>query len=186
MADRIARRLREAAAAQSKLPARAADLRRAASLLVETLRAGGRVLVFGNGGSASDALHLAAELEGRFLRERRPLPVLCLNANVSTLTAISNDYGYEQSFARQVRAHARAGDVVVAISTSGASKNVLAAAKEARALGARVIGMTGEKGGPLRALCDVALCAPSSETPRIQECHVVMLHVLCEAVEESI
>ncbi len=184
--DLVLQRLKEAAEVQAKLSACAEPLHQAIALVVAALRAGHRVFVFGNGGSAADAQHLAAELEGRFTRDRKPLPVLSLNSNTSTLTAIGNDYGYDHTFARQVEAHARPGDVVIGISTSGNSKNVLAAVRKAKEVGAAVIGMTGQKGGALRDLCNVALCSPSDWTPRIQECHGVMLHILCEAVEAAL
>jgi D-sedoheptulose 7-phosphate isomerase len=184
--DLVPARLNEAAEVHSKLAACAEPLENAIALIVGALKTGGRVFVFGNGGSAADAQHLAAELEGRFTRERRALPVLALTSNTSTLTAIGNDYGYEHTFSRQVEAHVRAGDIVIAISTSGKSKNVLAGVAKARELKATVIGMTGKSGGPLRAACDLALCAPSDSTPRIQECHGTMMHILCEAIEQSL
>jgi D-sedoheptulose 7-phosphate isomerase len=180
-------RLKEAAEVKAKLAAVIlGPLKRAIGLTVEALRSGKRVYVFGNGGSAADAQHLAAELEGRFTRERRALPVLALTTNTSTLTAIGNDYNYEYTFARQVEAHVSRGDVVIALSTTGRSKNVLAAVQKAKELGASVIGMTGETGGPLKDLCDVALMAPSDDTPRIQECHGTLIHILCEAVEVAL
>lgn len=145
----------------------------AIDLLVERLSAGNKLLVCGNGGSAADALHICAELVGRFLRERRPLPAVALNANQSILTALSNDYSYETVFARQVQALATPGDVVWGISTSGNSKNVVEALRTARALGARTIGLTGEGGGAMAEHADVLLAVPLSSTPRIQEIHVL-------------
>lgn len=182
----VERRLAEAAQVKDRLRAVAGDLERAIDLVTTALRRGNGVLVFGNGGSAADAQHIAAELEGRFYRNRKPLRVLALTTNTSSLTAIGNDLGYEQTFARLVEAHARPGDVVIAISTSGHSKNVLEAVKTARAIGAIVIGMTGQTGGKLRELCDLALCAPSTDVARIQECHITMGHILCEAVEANL
>lgn len=184
--DLVGARLKEAAEVKAKLASCAEPLRSAIALVIGALKTGRRVYVFGNGGSAADAQHLAAELEGRFTKERRALPVLALTSNTSTLTAIGNDYGYEHTFARQVEAHVREGDVVIAISTSGRSKNVLAAVAKARELKAVVIGMTGRSGGPLRDACDLALCAPSESTPRVQECHGTLMHILCEAVEQSL
>ena len=162
----------------------AAEIARAAALVAEALGGGGKVLLCGNGGSAADAQHIAGELVGRFLRERRPLPALALNANTSVLTALGNDYGFEEVFARQVAALGRPGDVLVAISTSGNSPNVLRAAKAARERGMKVIGLTGAGGGKLRELCDLCLCVPSTSTPRIQEMHMLIGHIVCQLVEE--
>ena len=161
-------------------------IQQAIDLLVERLGAGNKLLVCGNGGSAADALHICAELVGRFLRERRPLPAIALNANPAILTALSNDYCYESVFSRQVEALARPGDVVWGISTSGNSKNVLEALRSARALGARTIAMTGATGGVLAEYADVLLAVPLTTTPRIQEVHLVSYHVICEAIEAAI
>ncbi len=158
----------------------------AAELLIETFRAGGRALVFGNGGSASDAQHLASELTGRFDRERPALPALALTANSSDLTAIGNDYGFEHLFARLVQAHGRPGDVAIALSTSGRSANVNVAVAEARARGLRSIGLVGKGGGELASLVDVAVVVPSDSTARIQECHITVTHVLCELVDAAL
>ncbi len=158
----------------------------AAELLIETFRAGGRALAFGNGGSASDAQHLASELAGRFERERPALPALALTANTSDLTAIGNDYGFEQLFARLVQAHGRPGDVAIALSTSGRSANVNAAVAEARARGLRSIGLVGKGGGELVSLVDVAVVVPSDSTARIQECHITVVHALCELVDAAL
>jgi D-sedoheptulose 7-phosphate isomerase len=141
------------------------------------------LLVCGNGGSASDALHIAGELVGRFLIERPALDVICLNANVSVLTAWSNDYDYASVFARQVEAHGRPGGVLWGISTSGNSANVVAAFERARALGLRTIALTGEGGGRLAPLADVLIDVPSRETPRVQEMHLPIYHFICEEVE---
>jgi D-sedoheptulose 7-phosphate isomerase len=154
--------------------------------LIGVLRRGGRIWLFGNGGSAADAQHIAAELEGRFRRDRRPFPAVALTTNTSTLTAVSNDIGFEHSFARLVRAHVRRGDAVVAISTSGRSRNVVDAAREARRIGAVVIGLTGRSASPLARWCDVVFRAPSDETARIQECHITVGHIVCEAIEAEL
>lgn len=159
---------------------------KAAALLVDSLRSGGKLLTFGNGGSASDAQHIAAELVGRYLKERRALPALALTVNTSTLTAVANDYGYEQVFARQVAALATDKDVCIALSTSGNSPNVIQGILAARQRGAKVIGMTGRSGGKLRELCDVCLCVPSDQTPRIQEAHILLGHALCEVAETEL
>ncbi len=155
----------------------------AAALMVEALRGGAKILSFGNGGSAADAQHLAAELAGRFDRERPALPALALTANSSDLTAIGNDYGFEHVFARLIEAHGRPGDVAVAISTSGNSENVLRAADVARARGLRSIGLIGKGGGKLAARVDVAISVPSDVTARVQEAHSMVVHLLCELVE---
>jgi D-sedoheptulose 7-phosphate isomerase len=151
-----------------------------------SLAAGGKLLIAGNGGSAADAQHIAAELTGRFQRERRPLPALALHGNTSALTAIGNDYGYEEVFARELSAHARAGDVFLAISTSGTSRNMLRAIEAARRSKVKVIGLTGETGGKMRAGCDLCLCVPSKSTARVQEMHIVIGHAICELLEEDL
>ena len=158
----------------------------AADALIAAYRNGRKALFFGNGGSAADAQHLAAEFLGRYLRERRPLPAAALVGNASALTAIANDYGYEQVFARQIQALAVAGDVAVGISTSGNSQSVIEGVKTARQMGVYTIGLTGANGGRLRELVDVLIAAPSNETPRVQECHILVGHALCDAVEQAV
>src|SRR5262245_35993464 len=155
----------------------------AAEAIVESLRAGGKVLVFGNGGSAADAQHLAAELVGRFVRDRRALPALALTTDTSILTALGNDFGFEAVFRRQIEAHGRTGDVAIAISTSGRSPNVLEAARVARERGLVTIGLTGRGGGALAPMVDHLLDVPHQDTARIQEVHGMVVHVLCEIVE---
>ena len=164
------------------LPAMAA----AADALIAAYRNGHKALFFGNGGSAADAQHLASEFLGRYLRERRPLPAIALHANTSAVTAIANDYGYEHVFSRQLQALATAGDVAVGISTSGNSQNILEALTVARKMGVYTIGLTGASGGRMRELVDVLIAAPSNETPRIQECHILVGHALCDAVEQAV
>src|SRR5262249_39560681 len=137
-------------------------------------------------GSAADAQHLAAEFLGRYLRERRPMPALALNTNSSAVTAIGNDYGYEQVFARQLEALAAQGDVAVGISTSGNSPSIIEAARCARRLGLHTIGLTGASGGRLLDFVDTLIAVPSDETPRIQECHILVGHALCDAVEQAV
>jgi D-sedoheptulose 7-phosphate isomerase len=168
------------------LPRIAADVAAAVDMIAEALSSGGQLLLAGNGGSAADAQHIAAELTGRFLRERRALRAIALNTNSSGITAIANDYGYEHVFARELSAHARPGDVLLAISTSGNSVSILRAVEEARKHDVRVIGLTGESGGQMRHLCDLCLCAPSSRTARIQEMHITIGHTICELVEERL
>lgn len=158
----------------------------AADMLIGAYRAGHKALFFGNGGSAADAQHLAAEFVGRYLRQRAPLPALALHANTSAVTAIANDYGYEQVFARQLEALASSGDVAVGISTSGKSPSVIEALTCARRLGLGTVGLTGASGGLLRGLVDVLIAVPSEETPRIQECHILVGHALCDAVEQAL
>jgi D-sedoheptulose 7-phosphate isomerase len=158
----------------------------AALAMVEAFRRGNRVLLFGNGGSAADAQHVAAELVGRFVRERPPVPALALSVDTSVLTAIGNDYGFERVFARQIEAHGRSGDVAVAISTSGASANVLAAVVAAAAAGLKTIAFTGRDGGALGRAVDIHVNVPEQETARIQEVQRTLLHVLCDLVEREL
>lgn len=182
------RRIRESIETQQALldaPVPSA-VARAAELIVHALRDGGTVLAFGNGGSAADATHFAAELVGRYLLDRDGLPAVSLSDNPSAITAISNDYGYERVFARQVEALGRAGDVALGISTSGRSGNVLAALEAARANGLTTVVLTGGDGRPAREAADVCIAVPSAETPRIQEGHTLVLHILCELVERAL
>jgi phosphoheptose isomerase len=158
----------------------------AASVVTEALLRGNKILIFGNGGSAADAQHIAAELVGRFVAERRALPAIALTVDTSALTAIANDYGFDQVYARQLRALGRAGDVAIAISTSGRSPNILAAVEAARELGLSVVGLTGGKGQPFAALCDACVVVPSTNTARIQEIHITVGHVICEVVDARV
>ena len=155
----------------------------AAQMLVQCLQNGGKVLIFGNGGSAADAQHFAAELAGRYRQERRALPALALTTDTSLLTAISNDYSFGHVFARQVEAHARPGDLAVGISTSGRSANVIAGLQTARVLGAGTIALIGANITGLAGLADQVISVPSLDTPRIQEAHAVIIHILCDLVE---
>jgi D-sedoheptulose 7-phosphate isomerase len=155
----------------------------AALLIMGCLRNGGKVLFFGNGGSAADAQHLAAELVGRFVRERAGLPAIALTTDSSILTAVGNDYGFEQVFARQIQALGQPGDVAVAISTSGNSANVLEGVKEAKKRNLKTIGLTGKDGGTLAQQADVVITIPSTNTARIQECHIAIGHLFCELVD---
>jgi D-sedoheptulose 7-phosphate isomerase len=172
-----------AARAALELPA---VLERAVGALHACLRAGGKILACGNGGSAADAQHVVAELVGRFREERRALPAIALTADTAILTAVGNDYGYERVFARQVEALARAGDVLLAISTSGNSANVLRAAQTARTLGCTVIAFTGAGGGALAGHADVLIKAPSTVVARIQEMHTLCIHAICETLDTLI
>ena len=156
-----------------------------AQAIEKSLRAGGKLMIAGNGGSAADAQHLAAEFLSRFLSERRPLPAVALTTDTSVLTAIGNDYGYEHVFERQIRGLGRAGDVFFAISTSGRSPNVLRALRAAREAGLITIGFSGTEGGEMRGLCQHFLAAPSHETAIIQQIHMVAGHAICALVERA-
>ena len=169
-----------------RLPGLAAVIQEAAGLLVATLSQGGKLMLCGNGGSAADSQHIAAELTGRFLKDRPPLAAMALSTDTSALTCIANDYTFNEVFSRQVTGLGRKGDCLIAISTSGNSRNVLRAAEVARAAGIRVIGLLGRDGGALRALCDIAIVVPSTTTARIQEAHIFIGHTLCAMVEEAL
>ena len=179
--------LRTSVASLRALEARCArPVAAAAEAVIACLQGGGTVYLCGNGGSAADAQHLACELAGRYLLDRRALAAVALTTNSSSLTAIGNDFGFEQVFSRQLEGLGRPGDVLVALSTSGRSPNVLRAVQAARDRGMVVIGMTGTPGLRFARLCDVALVTPSGSTPRIQEGHIAMGHVLCELVERNL
>lgn len=155
-------------------------------LCVNSLKLGGKIWFAGNGGSAADAQHLAAELSGRFYLDRKSLPAEALHVNTSFMTAVANDYGFDKVYARMLQGCAHRGDVLVAISTSGNSANILEAVDMAKSLGVHVIAMTGEKGGKLRDRCDILLNVPSNDTPRIQESHILIGHIICEHIEKDI
>jgi D-sedoheptulose 7-phosphate isomerase len=158
----------------------------AAEAVLEALSGGGKLLLFGNGGSAADAVHVAAEFVGRYMLERAPLPAIALVANPSAVTAIGNDYGFDEVFARQVRALGEPGDVAVGMTTSGHSPNVVMGLVAARGSGLGTIAMTGSNPGPVGAAAELRLCVPSSDTPRIQEGHMLAAHVVCEWVEAKL
>ncbi len=162
------------------------EIELAAKALIACYARGGKVVLCGNGGSAGDAQHLAGEFVGRFLRERRAVPAIALTTDTSILTAIGNDYGFDQVFSRQAEAHVNEGDVFIGISTSGNSANVLRALEVSKARRATTIGLTGNDGGELARAADIALTVPSSSTPRIQECHIVIGHILCDMAERSL
>lgn len=157
-----------------------------AHILTETFKGGGKLLVMGNGGSAADAQHFAAEIVGRFKLERAALPAVALSTDSSIMTAIGNDYGFELVFRRQVEALAARGDAVVGISTSGNSPNVLAALALARERGCRTVGLLGRDGGDIKTVCDLALVVPSNDTPRIQEGHIAIIHIVCDLAEKAL
>ncbi len=164
----------------------AGGIAQAGELLGAALARGGKVLLCGNGGSAADSQHIAAELTGRFIRDRRPLAAVALTTDTSALTSIANDYSFDEVFARQVSAFGARGDCLIGISTSGNSRNVIKAAEAARGIGMRIIGLLGRDGGALRALCDVAIVVPSESTARIQEAHGFIGHTLCGLIESAL
>ncbi len=153
---------------------------------IETLRNGDKILLCGNGGSAADCQHVACELVGKFRRMRPALPAIALTTDTSTLTAVANDLGFQETFCRQVEALGRPGDLLIAISTSGNSPNVLKAVETARSKGLITVGLTGRDGGTLASMVDLSLAIPSSETPHIQEAHITVLHLICALVEEAL
>lgn len=174
---------------QTALAALVAPLEAATRLMADTLRAGGKIMACGNGGSAADAQHFAAELLNRFEKERPPLAAIALTTDTSTLTSIANDYRYEDVFAKQVQALGRRGDVLLAISTSGNSPNVIEAIRVAHAQGIRVVALTGKQGGKMAALLaadDMHLCVPAERTARIQEVHLLAIHCLCDGIDTLI
>ena len=172
------------AAVQALLDSRLSEIEQTGQMICQTLAAGKKILICGNGGSAADAQHIAAELVGRYEKHRRAWPAIALTTDTSALTALSNDYGYEEVFSRQVQALAAPNDLLIAISTSGQSPNVLRAAAKARELGCKVIGLTGADGGELSSLCDLTLSVPSARTSRVQELHITIAHIWCEMVDQ--
>lgn len=163
-----------------------AQLRQTAELLVKTYQSNGKVLLCGNGGSAADAQHIAAELTGRFYKDRLPLDAEALHVNSSYLTAVANDYGYDAVYERLVQARGQKGDVLIAISTSGNSANILRAVEAGKQLGMTIFGLTGQSGGKLADLCDHLIAIPSTDTPRIQEAHILVGHLWCEYIESAL
>jgi D-sedoheptulose 7-phosphate isomerase len=175
--------------AQTKLDALAALESKIAKAIehgVETVKKGGTIYWIGNGGSAADAQHMAAELVGRYKRERKAIRSKALTANTSNLTAIGNDYGYDMVFSRQLEAFAKPEDLLIAISTSGNSKNIIKAVELARQVGMKVVSLTGASGGKLAEISDVLLNVPSTDTPRIQETHLLIEHIFCDCIEQSV
>ena len=164
----------------------APDIESCSTLMISALKKGNKLLIMGNGGSAADAQHMAAEFVGRFLLERKALPAIALTTDTSILTAVGNDYGFDEIFKRQVEALARPGDVVIGISTSGHSNNVFHAVMAANEIGCKTIGLLGREGGNIAGIVDVNLTVPVQETPRIQEAHVTIIHILCDLVERNL
>ena len=154
------------------------------NIIADAFNSGSKIIIFGNGGSSTDASHIAAEFVGRFKMERPPLPAISLNTNMAVITAIANDYDFSDVFVRQLKAHAQDGDVVIGISTSGNSANVIKAMEAARSRGLKTVALTGAEGGKLASKADHIFAVPSTDTPRIQETHIILGHVLCQMVEE--
>ncbi len=187
--QRVSKSIQASIAAKERLLSSAevvSTVARVSEILVAALQQGNKALLFGNGGSAADAQHIAAEFVGRFAFDRPALPALALSVNTSCVTAIGNDYGFEVVFSRQIEALGRPGDVAIGISTSGNSPNVLRGLSVARKMGLRTIALTGGTGGKLKDGVDYCICVPSNETPRIQECHILIGHVIAELVEQTI
>jgi len=182
----FSRNLTEHLAMCQHLAALDAHVDQAINACVNSLRAGGKLMLCGNGGSAADSQHLAAEFTGRFIKDRPPIAAIALSTDTSALTCIANDYSFDAIFARQVQAIGKPGDCLIAISTSGNSGNVLAAVAAAKALGITCIGLLGRDGGKLKAECDIAIVVPSQVTARIQEAHILIGHSLCGAVEQQL
>ena len=186
MEDDITTMIQESMQVKQALLGQTGIIRQIAEAMAEAIRNGHKIMLCGNGGSSADAQHVAAEFVGRFLRERAAWPAMALTTNQAILTALGNDYGYETVFARQVEAFARPGDIVVGISTSGNASNVLQALAVARERGCTTIGFTGQKGSRLKEVSDYCLMAPSASTPRIQEAHILVWHIICELVERGL
>jgi len=186
MIEKILAQLDESIRVKESLKKSAPLIEKAARKIIERINAGGKVVLFGNGGSAADAQHMAAELVGKFNIQRKAIPAIALTTNTSILTAIANDLGYELTFSRQVEALVNNQDVVIGISTSGRSKNVIEAILEAKKRGAVTIALTGADGGDLASIADITINVPSTSTPRIQEAHITICHILCDIVESSL
>ncbi|MEA3315123.1 MAG: D-sedoheptulose 7-phosphate isomerase [Campylobacterota bacterium] len=161
------------------------DILKASVLAIDTLKKGNKILLCGNGGSAADAQHIAAELTGRYKSERKGLPAIAITTDTSALTAIGNDYGYDRVFDRQIESLANEGDLVIGISTSGNSKNILNALSLAKELNCKCLGFSGKSGGDMNSLCDINLVVPSDNTPRIQEIHILIGHIICQLIDDA-
>jgi D-sedoheptulose 7-phosphate isomerase len=187
--ERVSQSIEASIAVKRRLlssPAIISTVAEVSEIIVSSFERGNKTILFGNGGSAADAQHIAAEFVGRFAFDRPGLPALALSVNTSCVTAIGNDYGFDLIFSRQIEALALPGDVAIAISTSGNSKNVLRAVSVAKDLGLLTIGLTGCRGGELKGSADYCICVPSNETPRIQECHILIGHIVSQLVEETL
>ena len=187
MDSTIRRLLQESAQVkQAVADSNTSEIKELVRLITEAYRNGGKVVLFGNGGSAADSQHIASELVGRFILKRRGLPAIALTANTSTLTAVANDFGYEYVFSRQVEALVNRGDVVIGLSTSGTSPNIIEAMRAAKKEGAKAVGLTGSSGGSLAQVADLVVAVPSDSTRRIQEAHITIGHIVCELVEKEL
>ncbi len=187
MRELIVRELTESAELKKVVAEKLADtIAEAARIIIDAFKAGGKVFLIGNGGSAADAQHIASELVGRFQMERKALPAIALTTDTSTLTSLANDYGYDAIFSRQLEALASAGDVLIAITTSGTSPNILKAIETARSKGVPVIALTGEKGKQSVGVADLVIAVPSANTQRIQEAHITIGHIICHLVEQEL
>jgi D-sedoheptulose 7-phosphate isomerase len=184
MQERIKNLLNESIKTKQNLSCK--DIALIVTAIINAYKAGKKVLLCGNGGSAADAQHIAAELVGRFKKERTPLSAIALTTDTSILTAIGNDYGFDRVFERQIEALIDKGDVLICISTSGSSENIIKAAYKAKEKKATTIGLTGRDGGMLKDICDICIVVPSQDTPRIQEAHITIGHIICELVEEGL
>jgi D-sedoheptulose 7-phosphate isomerase len=162
------------------------EIFRAATLCIQSLKAGGKILICGNGGSAADAQHFSAEIVGRFLKERRGYPAIALATDSSILTSVGNDYSFENIYARQVEAYAQPGDVLFGITTSGNSENIVRAVTAGKNAGIATIALLGRNGGSIKNMCDVSLVVPVSVTARIQECHIIIIHMICALIDEEL
>ena len=187
MKEQIAQVFRESADLKLRFIRQNAEvLVQVVRMIVEAFKSGNKVLLFGNGGSAADAQHMAGEFVNRFLIERPPLPAIALTTDTSVITSISNDYGYADSFSKQVKALGKEGDVAIGISTSGSAANVIKAVKVAREMGLKTVGLTGRDGGELAKSVDVVIVVDAQATPRIQEVHITIIHVICEMVDRML
>nr|WP_069636848.1 D-sedoheptulose 7-phosphate isomerase [Campylobacter pinnipediorum] len=183
MQDMIKNELRSHIDTANKMQDLTNDIEKISKIITQALSNGNKILICGNGGSAADAQHFAAELIGRYKTERKALPAIAITTDTSALTAIGNDYGYDVVFSRQVEGLANKDDVLVGISTSGNSANVINAFLKAKEIGAKTIGLSGKDGGKMNNICDINFIAPSSDTPRIQEMHIFVIHTICQAVD---
>ena len=187
MQDKIKTELKESIEVKNQVIKKIVpQIEQAAKWMVEALKKGNKILLFGNGGSAADAQHLAAELIGRYMKDRKSLPAIALTTDTSILTSLSNDYGFETIFARQVEGLAKFGDIAIGISTSGNSRNVLEGVEKAKELGCKTIGLLGCDGGRIADVVDLSIIVPSKSTPRIQESHITIGHILCSLVEQEL
>lgn len=187
MRKKIIRLIKEDIGVKNELiKGQVASIEKLARMMLETVKRGKKVMIFGNGGSAADSIHIAAELVGRFRKERAAIPAIALTSNISMLTALGNDYGFEHIFERQIEALAQKGDMALGISTSGRSKNVIRAISKASKLKLKTAALTGKDGGRLSDIADIAIKVPSKNTPRIQEAHITIAHIICEIIENAL